>query len=261
MVPATQEKSAQASLLPGSFRLWSGQDDKGVSSGVDASLLITDFLPLLLEQHAIEKKGWKRTLSATIALLRTACRSLDDAETAIAIQNERIAALEALATSDELTGLKNRRGIFQAMSAELDRCNRGLSEGGVLALIDLDNFKTINDVHGHMAGDACLRLVAGTLMAEVREMDCAGRLGGDEFVLLLSSTTKKKAVSRIQRFGWRLNNLALAWKGSLIPIRASLGLKEFRRGDKPDLIFSAADVALYSNKVSRRSRLRKAAAS
>jgi diguanylate cyclase (GGDEF)-like protein len=119
-------------------------------------------------------------------------------------------------------------------------------------MIDLDNFKTVNDTHGHMAGDAVLKLVAKTLATEVRKTDIAARIGGDEFVLMLSNTTKAKAVARAQMISWQLNNLSLAWYGDVISIQASIGLKEFDKDDHIENIIESADKTLYANKAERR---------
>lgn len=207
-----------------------------------------------LEEHAREKDGWERSMSATLALLKQAHNMIEKAEDTIFTQEQRIRQLEKVATTDELTGMLNRRGFYDAFTGELDRCTRGLVKGGLLVLIDLDNFKMINDTYGHLAGDAALRLVGRTLKNEIRAMDCAARLGGDEFVLLLSHTTKRDAATRAQNIGWKLNNLSLAWYGEEIPVRASLGLKDFGAGDKADMIFNAADAGLYEQKEARKNR-------
>jgi diguanylate cyclase (GGDEF)-like protein len=202
---------------------------------------------LPLNEDDFKKDGWDRALSATIALLNKAHEMITQ-------QEQRIAQLESIATTDELTGLKNRRGFYEAFTGDLDRCDRDQSVGGLLILIDLDNFKAINDTYGHAAGDACLRLVARTLAGEIRLMDTAARLGGDEFVLLLSNTTKRDAAGRAQRLGQLLNNLALAWHGDVIAVRASLGLKGYQKGERPESIFNAADSALYVTKRNRAAR-------
>jgi diguanylate cyclase (GGDEF)-like protein len=198
-----------------------------------------------------DRDGAGRLVSNTIALLEYANRLIEAAEQHIAHQEQRISQLTTLSITDELTGLRNRRGFYEAFMAELDRCNRGQSSGGLLVLIDLDNFKTINDTHGHPAGDACLRLVARTIADQVRMMDTTARLGGDEFVILLSNTTKEDAAKRAQSLAWQLNNLALAWYGEEIPVRASLGLKSFGSGDCAEKIFNAADLQLYATKTFR----------
>lgn len=190
--------------------------------------------------------------AAVMELLKSASHIIRRAEETIARQETRIASLESVATTDELTGIKNRRGFFEAFDRELDRVNRGLSEGGLVILIDLDNFKPVNDIYGHPAGDAALKLVASTLAADVRRMDVAARLGGDEFVLLFSNTTRAKVSARVQRLVRMLNNLSLIWYGTEIPVRASIGLKEFTKGDTMERIFSAADISLYDNKRRRK---------
>ncbi|MBN8520918.1 MAG: GGDEF domain-containing protein [Alphaproteobacteria bacterium] len=190
--------------------------------------------------------------AAILELLKSASQIIRRSEETIARQESRITALENVATTDELTQIKNRRGFMEAFERELDRVNRGMSEGGLVILIDLDNFKPINDIYGHPAGDAALKLVASTLAADIRRMDVAGRLGGDEFVLLFANTTRAKVAARVQKLVWMLNNLSLIWYGTEIPVRASLGIKEFTKGDTADRIFSAADVSLYDNKRRRK---------
>lgn len=184
----------------------------------------------------------------TIDLLKTAYKTIEQAEQTIANQNKRIKALEGLLTTDELTGLKNRRGFYDAFKSETDRTNRGENKGGLLIMIDLDNFKTINDTYGHQAGDAALRLVGSFLDNEVRSMDVAARLGGDEFIVLFPNTNKNIAMKRAQTLGVRLNNLSLVWTDAEIPVRASIGLKDYRQGDTIDSIIKEADCAMYKSK-------------
>lgn len=244
LVPDVRQPSRSSRVLNEFLSETCGKEDKNEDAASE--------MPALSEIYALEREGWKRSMSATLALLRYANVMLEQSEKTVAEQSARISQLETMVTTDELTGLKNRRGFFERFVGELDACERGASEGGLLVLIDLDNFKSINDTHGHLAGDACLRLVARTLAEDVRLMDVAARLGGDEFVLLLSNTTRKKAAGRAQQLAWRLNNLSLAWQGDVIPVRASLGLKNYAKGDQPDHIFRAADDNLYGEKQSRK---------
>lgn len=201
-----------------------------------------------------EETALRHGAATAPAIVQTACRIIGEAGALILAQAKRIERLEALATTDELTGLHNRRGFFQALAAELDRCSRDLSYGGLLVFIDADNFREICGAFGPAAGDACLRLLASTLQLEVRCMDTAARLGPDEFVLLLSNATKKEAAGRLQQFGWRLNNLALAWCGDIVPVRAGLELREYGKGDTPEIVFPAADIANYRAGKARRER-------
>ncbi len=202
--------------------------------------------------HSLEKDGWWRSMSAALALLHHMQKLVEQAENRIAAQTQRIAHLENLSTTDDLTGLLNRRGFFKAFQAELDRTDRGLSPGGMLVLIDLDNFKSINERFGSMAGDSALRLVAKNLQNQVRAMDAAGRLGGDAFVLMLSAAQRGDAAKRAHVMGWQLNNMSLGWHGEEIPLHVSLGLKSYGPGDTANQILSAADSTLYANKQSKR---------
>lgn len=240
---AMNEASKAASAL------WSGASLRDGAPGNDAEFAAQQ--DNKDRAGAADNAAMQRTLSNTIALLKQAHMMIEKAETCIAAQNKKISRLEQIATTDELTGLKNRRGFYESFLKELDRCERGMSAGGLLVLIDLDNFKSANDTYGHMAGDACLRLMGRTLFNEVRAMDVAARLGGDEFVLLLSNTTKCEATKRAQELAARLNNLAVAWYGEEIPVRASLGLRAFGAGDKAHKIFNDADLELYENKYAR----------
>ena len=204
------------------------------------------------DSRDLERDGWFRTMSASLAMIRQAYHRLEAAEEKMAAQEKRIAQLEQQVTLDELTGLLNRRGFFDAFMKEMDRMKRGHSNGGLLILVDLDNFKMINDTYGHPAGDAALRLVGKTLGGSSRPMDCCARLGGDEFVLLLANTEREKALVRAQNLIKQLNSLSLVWYGAELPIRASLGLKDYGVGETPEDIFGEADTLLYKHKRSNK---------
>jgi diguanylate cyclase (GGDEF)-like protein len=201
---------------------------------------------------AAPARSAKGVNTALLAETRRLQRQLDQAQATIARYEARIAQLDMLSTTDELTGLQNRRGFFIDFESELDRCNRGLTPGGLLVLIDLDNFKTINDTHGHAAGDACLRLAGRTLLDMIRPMDSAARLGGDEFILLLSGAGIKTTAGRIQKLAFKLNNLTLNWQGTDISVNASVGLKEYGPGMSAESIFHEADTAMYATKKQRK---------
>lgn len=200
------------------------------------------------ERRDSERDGWWRTMGATLAFLKWANVRLEDAEDKIAAQEKRIAQLESQVMTDELTGILNRRGFFDFFRRELDRTNRGHSNGGLLIVVDLDNFKSINDTYGHQAGDAALRTVARMLTENSRAMDACARLGGDEFVLLMADTEREKALVRAQNLIRQLNSLSIVWFGAEIPIRASLGLKDYGPKDTPEDIFGQADDVMYANK-------------
>jgi len=201
-----------------------------------------------LEQHEVKKDNWWNSMGSTLTLLKQARRIIVQSEDRIQKQEQRIKTLEELSNSDELTGILNRRGFMHEFEREIDRVNRNKSQGGLLIMIDLDNFKTINDAYGHDAGDAALKLIASTLNSDIRKMDITGRLGGDEFVILFVNTDRKQALERAQFLIKKLNNLSFIWQGEEVPVRASLGLKEYKKGSKAKHIFHAADQSMYENK-------------
>jgi diguanylate cyclase (GGDEF)-like protein len=246
-----------ASALPQPPKALLRKRDAGVMPGALSApagkwLNDADEIVDYLQRHEEEKQSWWRTTSAALALLKSASHMVERAKETIQQHEGRIQVLEDLVTTDELTGLMNRRGFFQAFERELDRAARDKihRRGGLLMLIDLDNFKAINDTYGHPAGDAALKLVGRTLDNDIRTMDVAARLGGDEFVLLFADAEREASLERAQKLVWRLNHLSLIWYGAEIPVRASLGIREYKSGDEADKIFSDADVRLYASKQS-----------
>lgn len=199
-------------------------------------------------EHSPSYNAVERTLGTTVALLNQTQAELEASRIQIEMLKEQLRELELVATTDLLTGLKNRRGFEDNFARELDRTRRGKSVGGVLVVIDLDSFKAINDTYGHQAGDACLKLVADVLREEIRAMDSASRLGGDEFVLLMTDTTQELLLTRVQNIAWRLNHLSLDWQGIAIAINASVGMRPYRAGDTAEVVFAEADQHMYQDK-------------
>jgi len=130
----------------------------------------------------------------------------------------------------------------------MDRLERNPSETSLLLMIDLDNFKTINDTYGHDCGDMALKLVADTLQHTIRRMDITARLGGDEFVVLLSQAKTEKTLDRVQDLARKLNSLILQHKGHKIQISASVGIHTLRKGDSFEMAMAQADKEMYKKK-------------
>lgn len=154
-----------------------------------------------------------------------------------------------LALLDDLTGVANRRHLLQRLTEECARSERSGAPFSLL-LIDLDGFKTINDTHGHAAGDACLRHF--TLMAQtrLRPGDMLARTGGDEFCVVLPSSSTREAAAIARRVLEVCRQDALSCSGSDIPIAISIGIAEWDRGIGafPDRLMANADHALYAAK-------------
>jgi diguanylate cyclase (GGDEF)-like protein len=154
-----------------------------------------------------------------------------------------------LALLDDLTGVANRRHLLQRLSEECARSERS-GEPFSLLVIDLDGFKTINDTHGHAAGDACLRHF--TLMAQtrLRPGDMLARTGGDEFCVVLPSSSLREAAAIARRVIEVCRQDAAACTPKDIPIAISIGVAEWDRGigQFPDRLIAHADHALYAAK-------------
>ncbi|MGF7009140.1 GGDEF domain-containing protein [Aminobacter sp. BE322] len=157
--------------------------------------------------------------------------------------------LAALAVADELTGLPNRRRFMEAAAAEAlraDRTGRPFS----LLMLDLDDFKSINDRRGHAAGDAALEHFAGTAAALMPPQAMLARLGGDEFCALLPETSAGEAEAVAGALVQRFRAAAFDWKGEAVPLTVSIGVAEWLPANGTDLatVIEAADAALYEAK-------------
>jgi diguanylate cyclase (GGDEF)-like protein len=151
--------------------------------------------------------------------------------------------LRELAMIDALTGLYNRRFAEQRLVAEVARSARK-GHPLTVVLLDLDEFKHINDTYGHNAGDLVLQEFAAALNRAVRGGDLAVRWGGDEFLLILPECNHEQLKLVLDRLG----PLELTWEGRKFPIKYSAGWKDYASGDQPDSMLAAADQALYANK-------------
>ena len=167
---------------------------------------------------------------------------------AIALKNaELVEQLHSAATTDQLTGLLNRRAVEERLQAELSRATRHQLRTTVI-LIDLDNFKAINDTHGHAAGDSTLVEIAGLLRQQVRSLDVVGRLGGDEFLVILPWTSSEEAMIFVQRLQRAMSERAAQLVEPAVKT-LSLGIAEApRHGRTVTSLLAAADAALYKAK-------------
>jgi diguanylate cyclase (GGDEF)-like protein len=177
-------------------------------------------------------------------------------ERIIAIHDELKHARERMqfdATHDVLTGLWNRRAILKFLDNETARCSRNSNSCAVL-MIDIDHFKNINDEYGHAAGDRVLMEVAARAGEVVRPYDFLGRYGGEEFLALLPGADLTGAGEVAERM--RLTAKSIRFdEHPALEVTMSIGCAAYVRGQSPNDLIQAADVALYSAKRGGRDRV------
>ena len=156
---------------------------------------------------------------------------------------------------DSLTNMLNRQALDEVLINELHRANRHKLDLSII-FFDLDNFKRVNDVHGHQAGDEALRRVAGTILQQKRLEDIAGRYGGEELVLVLPETNRQNAVIIGERIRSAIEEMAFTWEGKEIKVTLSGGIGSFAEeiGDVLALV-READIAVQAAKDQGKNRI------
>jgi diguanylate cyclase len=158
---------------------------------------------------------------------------------------------------DPLTGLPNRAAWIERLELEVARRQR---YGGqlLLAALDIDHFKRINDGYGHLAGDRVLKIIAGELSKRLRKTDFMVRFGGEEFVLLIPATPLAGGVQLLETLRAAIEACPFHFKGEPVTITLSAGIAEFHDGETPEAAFERADQALYRAKGAGRNRIEQA---
>jgi diguanylate cyclase (GGDEF)-like protein len=164
--------------------------------------------------------------------------------------------VKELAATDELTHILNRRAFLNILERELKRSNR-LETKLALLLIDLDHFKEVNDIYGHLAGDAVLQEVAFLLNQSIREIDVLARYGGEEFVIILPEVEQKEALIAAERIKKLMATHIFRKDKDPIHLTVSIGMAIFPLSatKKPEDLFHLADLALYLAKKKGRNRI------
>lgn len=192
-----------------------------------------------LMHHAGELRGCVERMS------KEGADSIAHLQTSLSAYRLRLEKAEELASLDPLTGLFNRREVEARIARRVDS-----GEPFCLVVIDIDRFKAINDVHGHLAGDEALRQIAKELRLVSRENDIIGRWGGDEFVMIFdgSFTNTKVKVERMRP--WVFGSYQLDLPGGQIDVvvNASLGVAEWAPGETMLQVVSRADAEMYRDK-------------
>lgn len=163
---------------------------------------------------------------------------------------------ETLARIDMLTGLNSRRAFFDEAARIYNRAQRG-AEVLCVAMIDIDNFKQINDRYGHFVGDEVIRRVAATIQENLRDMDLIGRLGGEEFGIVLPETEIDDARAVCERIRDAVQRLSIVFDDVVVGATCSIGVTDYEAGVADiDTLLATADRALYSAKRAGRNCVR-----
>ncbi|MDP1977664.1 sensor domain-containing diguanylate cyclase [Undibacterium sp.] len=181
---------------------------------------------------------------------------------AVALHNRQLLRIEAArqewqqaAEVDALTGLINRAAFLPMLEDEHQRAKR-MGRPYALALLDIDHFKTVNDVYGHQAGDEVLTHFASMMQANIRGIDKAARLGGDEFAILFPESSASEAIIAMERLRQRLESHPILTAAAQVFVTSSIGITEYHGGDiTPDMVRTRADQLLYAAKHAGRNRV------
>ena len=156
-----------------------------------------------------------------------------------------------MANTDALTGLANRHAAARALDERLGRIPEPLT----VMLLDLDEFKRINDGHGHQAGDAVLREAAARMRAALPSGALLGRWGGEEFIVILDGEPGREPAAIAEGVRAALASGPVVFEGVTIPVTVSIGLATAFSGDGIDALLAEADAALYRAKDAGRNRV------
>jgi diguanylate cyclase (GGDEF)-like protein len=242
--------------------------DGGASSPLDALLFLTlGFLAGAYSPHGVVAMGSLMSASyllfvelpspstsgmffLAVMLCFTMICAMNSANSWAAYDRQvsLVKAQEALAATDPLTGIPNRRAFLDRVSAAVDDAAWG--HPTVVCLVDLDGFKAVNDAGGHAAGDAALQAIAAALGCAVRETDTVARLGGDEFAVLADVSITFSGEMLAERL-----REAVARVGGSTGVTASVGVAEVQPGDDVQDLMHRADAAMYRSKTAGGNRV------
>ncbi len=169
----------------------------------------------------------------------------------LAEAERKIAELEARADVDPLLEILNRRGFERELVRSLAYVQR-YGSGAALMFIDLDGFKSVNDHHGHAAGDALLKAVASCLRTHVRASDVVARLGGDEFGVLMWHLDQDRAPMKAMELESLIAQLRAGYGETTLSVGASCGVVALSPDTTAAALIDAADKAMYVRKRARR---------
>ncbi len=224
-------------------------EDAGVRSVMIAPLIVGErILGTVGIFHSSPEKRFSRNDRRLLTLFaQHASIALDNA-----LLFEKV---QELARIDEVTGFLNRRAFMERAEEEIQRAKR-LGQPITLAMIDLDNFKQVNDIFGHQVGDQILQEISRLMRASIRNIDIVCRYGGDEFVILMPETTEDKGLNAMKRLNELLSNHVFEQEGQSFVVTNSIGLAPYSKAsDSLEKMICDADEAMYRAKTAGKCRV------
>src|SRR5215471_3173096 len=188
-----------------------------------------------------------RVRDAIVTLMHEVDRLRKEVEQA----RSRLDEMARTADQDMLLPILNRRAFVREITRFTSFAER-YGTPSSLIYFDFDDFKSVNDAHGHSAGDAVLKHFSDLIGSQVRDSDILARLGGDEFGVILSHINAEQAKRKAASLAKAIQQNPAVWQGRKIPLKVSYGVYELKAGESPDSAMKQADEAMYSQKRSGR---------
>lgn len=201
-----------------------------------------------------DTRDMKDTAEKSRLALTAAREHVRTAELRIQQMERELDQLTEQVREDQLTGTLNRRGLDEAFKREAGRADRQSTAMSV-ALLDIDNFKSLNDVHGHKTGDQALQHIVGVIKEHLRPADALARFGGEEFVVLLPDSDTREAVEVMTRLQRELTKRFFLHNNERLLITFSCGVTRRRSGEDLESSVERADRALYQAKRAGKNRV------
>ena len=220
-----------------------------IETAVDISEL-SDVVEEMLRETRIVQEDARRSKDDLASLQQ----QVEMANSEIAKLQTELHNTSELVRHDPLTGILNRKGLDEALKREIARAQRRESPL-CIGLLDIDNFKRINDTHGHHTGDAALQHLTEVVKDNLRPQDSVGRYGGEEFLILLPDTDVEHAVAALKRLQRALTNRYFLAEGQKMLITFSAGVARVAPDEAPEAAVDRADKAMYRAKRAGKNRV------